>query len=207
MNLRYLGHSCFLITAKDGTRVLTDPYGDIGYSLPHIRCDAVTVSHSHYDHANVHAVECDRVITGGACTVGGIKISSARSFHDDVRGAKRGINTIFFFEADGVCLAHLGDLGEGIHEELLSVLRRADVILIPVGGNYTIDGKAAAAYVNALGPSYAVPMHFKTDDLNIDIGGAEEFLRAVKYPVQTAKSGVELAATHQTQIILMEKEV
>lgn len=210
MNLTYFGHSCFLLTDEGGTRILTDPYGDIGYALPHIRCDAVTVSHGHYDHANVGAVDCGRVITGGSCTVGAISVTSAASFHDDAEGRKRGANTIFAFEADGVRVVHLGDLGEPVSEARLSSIGRADALLIPVGGRYTIDGETAAEYVRRLAPAVVIPMHYKTKDLQIDIASEEQFLRAAALPVRRIGSEYRIEkgnGREATQIIRMEKAI
>lgn len=207
MNLRYFGHSCFLLTSDDKTRILCDPYGDIGYPLPAVDCDAVTVSHAHYDHANLGGVPCQSVLPPQGGKVGGITVRAEPSFHDEAGGAKRGGNIIYFFEADGVCVAHLGDLGEPVGEKRLASLRGADVLLIPVGGNYTIDAKTAAAYVDALRPAYVIPMHYKTAKLKIDIEGVEPFLRSVScYPIRRVGSEFRPDRTHGgTQIIVMER--
>ena len=177
MNIRYLGHSSFLLTSARGTRIVTDPYGGIGYPFPVVSADIVTVSHSHFDHNHTSAVLAHPVVYDrpGRYELGGVQIEGFRRFHDDVQGKKRGENIIFRFLIDGLAVCHMGDIGELCSPEVIRGLAPVDVLLLPVGGNYTVDGQGAKAYVDALHPQIVIPMHFKTDRLNIDIGPVEGF--------------------------------
>lgn len=136
MKIRYLGHSCFVLTESTGTTIVTDPYGDIGYSMPSVKADAVTVSHGHYDHNNVGAVSGNPVVFDeeGTYEIGGVDITAIKSYHDDENGAKRGENLIFKFRMDGLEVCHLGDLGEECSSALIETLLPVHVLLIPVGG-------------------------------------------------------------------------
>ncbi len=214
MQINYLGHSCFLLTTKAGTRVVTDPYGDIGYPMPSLSADFVTVSHDHYDHCNVAAVGGDPVVyrrAGESKAGADLAISAFASFHDDAAGRLRGRNLIFSFTADGVRVVHLGDLGEPDAPRVKEFVRGADVLLIPVGGRYTIDAAQAAQYVRALRPPVVIPMHYKTPDLNIGIAGLEEFLAYFAgkegYTVRNMREFIAGTAAQDaaTQIITLER--
>ena len=177
MKIRYLGHSCFQLTESTGTSIVCDPYGDVGFALPPVRADAVTVSHSHYDHNNAGAVEDNPVVFDkeGQYELGGVTITAIKCWHDDNEGAKRGENLIFKIRMDGVEVCHLGDLGEKCSASLIEALLPVHVLLVPVGGTYTIDAKEAKEYVDRIMPSVVIPMHYKTKGLNIDIDKVDEF--------------------------------
>lgn len=179
MKIRYLGHSSFAITSSGGETLVTDPYDSaIGFEMPRVSAQAVTLSHYHYDHANVAAVGGKPRVFEGAQSfkAGDFRVSGIKSFHDDARGAKRGENVIFTIEVDGVKICHLGDLGEKFSEERVRSIGKPDVLLIPVGGNYTIDGDEAAKYSKAVAPGIIIPMHYKAPALTIDIEGNGKFL-------------------------------
>lgn len=171
MKIRYLGHSCFLLTESTGTSIVTDPYGDVGFEMPSVTADVVTISHDHYDHNNDKAVGGNPVIIKeeGNYEIGGVGITAIKSYHDDENGAKRGENLIFKFRMDGLEICHLGDIGEECSSSLLEMLLPVHVLLIPVGGTYTIDAEQAKEYVDRIMPSVVVPMHYKTKGLNLDI--------------------------------------
>ena len=179
MKIKYLGHSCFKLTESTGTSVVCDPYSsDIGFELPEVSADAVTVSHRHFDHDNVKAVGGKPMLIyeESSYDLPGVEINAVKSFHDGVRGKKRGENVIFKFRMDGIDVCHLGDLGEACTTELLELILPVDVLLIPVGGNYTIDAETAKDYVDRLMPEIVIPMHYKTKDCKIDIDKVDEFL-------------------------------
>lgn len=207
MKIQYLGHSSFLLTFEGGARVVTDPFGDVGFFMPHVQADAVSVSHGHYDHCNTAAVRAPLVLSAaGEYEVKGVKISAVERYHDEVRGKKRGTNLVFRFVGDGLSLVHLGDLGEPCCEETLRAIGRADVLFLPVGGNYTIGAREAKAYVDALAPAVVIPMHYKVKGLQIDIAGVGPFLSLFQ---STEQAGKEITLTPETlgagRIIVMER--
>jgi len=174
------GHSMFLFEDSQGRRVVTDPYQEIGYGLPDVSANIVTVSHDHFDHNNVSLVkgEPEVVRKPGLTTANGISFEGISSFHDDVGGAKRGKNIIFKWQMDGLSIAHLGDFGQSsLTQEQLDKLRNIDILLIPVGGNYTIDAAKAKEFVAQLNPRIVIPMHYKRPELQIDIQPVDNFLR------------------------------
>ena len=206
MKIQYAGHSSFLLTFEDGTRVVTDPFGDVGIPMPDLSADAVTVSHAHYDHNNVSGVHAPIVLSReGEFTVGGVHISAVGCFHDEVHGAKRGRSLAFRFEAEGISVLHCGDLGEPCSAETVQRLGRADVLLIPVGGNYTIDALEAKRYVDALQPAVAIPMHYKVRGLTVDIAAPERFLSLFSDVVRTDSLTLRERPRGDTKIVFMER--
>lgn len=178
MKIQYLGHSSFKLTESTGTSVVTDPYDpSVGISMPEVSADAVTISHHHYDHDNYKAVGGNpRVIDRETSyDLPGVEINAVGSFHDDEGGKKRGENIIFKFRMDGLDICHLGDLGEPCSAELIEKILPVDVLMIPVGGNYTIDAETAKDYIDRIMPEVVIPMHYKVKDLKIDIAKLDEF--------------------------------
>ncbi len=180
MKIRYLGHSSFKLTESTGISVVTDPYDDsVGYTYPAVSADAVTVSHRHYDHDAVKKVVGNPVVLDGETAYilkDSVEISSIKSFHDEVRGKKRGENIIFKFRMDGLDICHLGDLGEDCSSDLIEMILPVNVLLIPVGGNYTIDAKMAKEYVDRIMPDIVIPMHYRQKGCRIDIDKVDDFL-------------------------------
>ena len=180
MNIRWLGHSCFLFTAQNGLRVLTDPYDDsVGYPVPRKETDIVTVSHHHHDHDSVQVLpgKPQIVDTEGRHNISGLEIQGFPTFHDEVQGAKRGNNILFAFTMDGVRVIHLGDLGHLLSADLLAQIGQVDVVCVPIGGFYTIDAQQAYQVVEQLKPKVVLPMHYKLDDRNsYPIEGIDRFL-------------------------------
>lgn len=165
MKLTYIGHSCFCMTAQDGTRVITDPYDEsVGIAMPPLDAELITMSHGHHDHScEERIVGAPRIVRGvEQARVGGVATRAFASWHDDARGAKRGENHIRVFEIDGLTVVHMGDQGCMPAPEIISAITGADVMLIPVGGFYTVDAAGAQAIIDAAKPRLVVPMHFLT---------------------------------------------
>ena len=167
MRIKWLGHACFLITSKDGTKIIIDPYsvgGGIDYPPIYESADVVLVSHGHGDHSNVSAVRGEpEVIKGsGIKTAKGIQFKSVATYHDDSRGKQRGANSVFCFNLDDIMLCHLGDLGHVLDTEQVREIGGVDVLFIPVGGFYTIDAGEAGIVCEQLAPKIVIPMHYKT---------------------------------------------
>ncbi len=193
MKIRYLGHSCFEITSKTGKKWITDPYTGVGYELPTgLNADVVTLSHGHFDHNYVQAVSTKVVVNEvGEYAVGGFQVQGISSYHDEKQGTLRGNNIIFKMILDGLTLCHMGDIGELCNEELAKRIGKVDVLLIPVGGTYTVDGAGAMEYVCRLQPKLVIPMHYKPADGSLDIAGIEPFLsRCKKEEIFCAAEGV-----------------
>ena len=173
VTLRWFGHAFFLVTSAQGVRVALDPFTDIGYPMPEVAADVVTVSHEHGDHNGADALAGSPAILRGL-KVGGadwnsisyrmkdVRITALPAYHDDVRGRARGLNTIFIVETGGLRLAHLSDIGHTLSDATLKAMRRIDVLLIPVGGNFSIDGRQAKEIMTRLRPRITIPIHYKT---------------------------------------------
>ena len=209
MKVKWLGHASFLITSDTGTRIITDPYargehltyGDINESA-----DIVTVSHEHGDHSNVSAVRGNPEAIRGTAKVKGIELKGIPTYHDNTGGSQRGKNTVFCFEVDGVRVCHLGDLGHPLSDEQAAGLGTVDILIIPVGGNYTIDAKAASQVCDKLKPKVIIPMHFKNDKCTFPIAGVDEFLQGKEGVSRLDTSEVEfkqgeLPATTKTVVL------
>ncbi len=215
MKIRYLGHSCFLLTESTGTSVVCDPYGEgVGFSMPPVKADAVTVSHHHFDHDNVKAVGGNPVILDReqGYELPGVQINAVKSFHDGEGGKLRGENVIFKFRMDGLDVCHLGDLGEDCSPELIEAILPVNVLLIPVGGNYTIDAPMAKEYIDRIMPDAVIPMHYRTKGCAIDIEKVDGFVSLFdgeNAEVEEAGEEIELSredtGNGKTKIIIMNR--
>jgi L-ascorbate metabolism protein UlaG (beta-lactamase superfamily) len=212
MRVKWLGHACFLITSKDGFRVITDPYavgGGINYSPIKETADVVVVSHGHDDHSNVSAVQGKpEVVKGnGIKTAKGVQFRGIATYHDATYGGQRGPNTSFCFIIDDIKLCHLGDLGHVLSREQVSEIGAVDILFVPVGGFFTIDASAASQVCDQLEPKIIIPMHFKTPKCAYSIADVEDFLKGKKNVRRIENTEVdfepeELPAT--TDIMLLQ---
>lgn len=183
MDIKWYGHSCFLITDKAGVRLLCDPPdAKVGYAIPKIACDAVTSSHAHRDHNNFDLAAGNpvRITEPSVYQVGDMRITGVQTYHDDAQGEKRGGNIVFIVEADGMRLVHAGDIGAMPDEQTLAEIGLADVLFVPVGGVYTIDAAGARKLANLLKPKVVIPMHYKTEAISFELDGIAPFLSSVK---------------------------
>ncbi len=180
MKIKWLGHASFMITAETGTKIITDPYvtaENLNYGEIKESADIVTVSHEHGDHSNVSAVRGNPEVVRGTAKVKGIEFKGIPTYHDDAEGKLRGNNTILYFEVDGIRVCHLGDLGHPLSDKQATELGSVDILLIPVGGFYTIDAKVASQLCDRLKPKVIIPMHFRNDKCTFPIAGVDEFLQ------------------------------
>jgi L-ascorbate metabolism protein UlaG (beta-lactamase superfamily) len=214
MKIRWLGHASFEITTKGGTVVVTDPYEDsIGISMPQVSADVITVSHGHFDHAAVSEVGGNpRVIDSAA---GGqfkdVKVTGISTAHDESGGSKRGKNIVFIIEAkddaDTIRLCHMGDLGHTLDAATAAKLKNVDVLMLPVGGTYTIDSSGATKVVEQVTPGIAIPMHYRIPGLTLDISGVDGFLGNKKNVVRQRELNVarkDIPAP--TRIVVLEPQ-
>lgn len=195
MEIKYLGHSCFFITSKDGLRIVTDPYSKvIKYNLPEIEADIIIQSHSHYDHNAVSR------IMGAPKVVSGtqkhnveyelnfpeinqtITFKGILSYHDVSAGKNKGTSTIFLWTLDNIRFCFLGDIGCLPDENIIRQIGKVDVLFIPVGGVSTINSSEASMLINRLTPLAVFPMHYNTpviDNLKIADESLDDFLSKV----------------------------
>jgi L-ascorbate metabolism protein UlaG (beta-lactamase superfamily) len=184
MRLTYFGHSSFLVETADGTRVILDPYrhgafdGAVGYAPIDEKAEVVVASHEHDDHGACDTIPGDPLIlvhptseTIGSLTITGVDVS-----HDESGGSERGKNTIAVLDDGDVRLVHLGDLGHTLDSATIEALGRVDILLVPVGGFFTIDHQQAAEVVGSLSPRIVVPMHYKTTAVDFPISPVDPFL-------------------------------
>ncbi|KRQ87765.1 metal-dependent hydrolase [Caloramator mitchellensis] len=178
MRIKWLGHSCFKITNSKGIRILTDPFDDnVGYHLPQVETDIVTMSHQHFDHNFVDCVKGNFEVVNkvGNFYVKDINITGVHTYHDEEGGKKRGDNIVYVFETDGMRICHLGDLGHILTPAQVEMISKVDILLIPVGGIYTLDAEKAKEIVSILRPKIVIPMHFKTDVLKFNLDPVDNF--------------------------------
>lgn len=193
MILKYMGHSFFTLTSERGTVVATDPYGDF-YQYPkrRITADICTVSHHHNDHDGIACLTSTPQIIdtpGVHRTEAGVRITGIPTSHDHHGGGHRGTNTVFIIDMDGLRIAHAGDLGCPPDAALAREIGRLDVLLLPVGGHYTIDGAEALQTIQLLRPKMTVPMHYRTEyNPTMPIAPLDDFLKTVGMNPKTARS-------------------
>ena len=190
--------------------ILTDPYPpDLGYSLGEPTARIVTVSHQHPSHAYVQGVGGEpRLVTGpGEYEVSGILIIGMATFHDAERGGKRGKNTVYLMEVDGVSICHLGDLGHVLTAGQVEEIGDVDVLLLPVGGVSTIDAAMAKEIIRQLNPKVVVPMHYKTPALSRQLEPVDDFFKEMG--IERPDSQLKLSLTKSnlpvgTQVFLLD---
>lgn len=189
--IRWFGQSFFQIEAPSGKKIVTDPHQIPAFGRNLVAADIVTISHDHNDHNVLEVIEnpkSARIFHGIKQTkgrtdwervdekVGAIRVRNVSSYHDNENGFSRGKNSIFVFEVDGLTICHLGDIGHELNDDAIKILGKIDILMIPVGGTYTINGEQAKRIVEKIKPRLHIfPMHYGVpiyDDLN----GPDEFL-------------------------------
>lgn len=195
MRIKWLGHSCFKITSGKGIRIVTDPFDDnVGYKLPAVETDIVTISHGHYDHNFVDCVKGNFQVVSkvGNFYVKDIPIMGIHTYHDEEQGIKRGSNIVYTFEIDGMKLCHLGDLGHALTPSQVEIIGKVDILLIPVGGVYTINSETALNVVQQINPSIIIPMHYKTAALKFNLDGLESFIANFENVIKPSSQVLEI---------------
>ena len=185
--ITWAGQSCFEISvanAKDSTaNIVIDPFDEkIGLKLPNMTADLVLVTHDHSDNSNVKGVKGEPfVIDGpGEYEIKGIFVQGIDSFHDDAHGKERGKNTIFTIETEHIRFCHLGDFGQKeLTEEQVEQIGTVDILMIPVGGSYTITSAEAIKIIGQIEPKMVIPMHYALPKLTVELEGVEKFLKAM----------------------------
>lgn len=214
MDITSLGHSSFRLRGKTAT-VVMDPFDSdmVGLKFPkHTQADIVTVSHEHKDHNTVSVVEGNPYIVNGPgeYEIKGVGIVGHGCYHDEENGASRGRNTIYRIEIDGISIVHLGDVGHALSAGQIDDLDGVDILLVPVGGVYTIDSIQAAAITNEIEPSIVIPMHYARPDLNQkSFSGLSEVSAFLKEIGKEATPQPKLSVTRdklpeEMQVVILE---
>jgi L-ascorbate metabolism protein UlaG (beta-lactamase superfamily) len=215
MKIKWYGHAAFRITSDAGMRIIFDPYvagsyGDqLTYGKIEDQADLVLTSHSHPDHNGTGDLlpGFDLVNTAGETTLKGISIKGIPTCHDACRGKERGLNLVFCLEIDGLRVCHLGDLGHILSDREVREVIPVDILLLPVGGFYTINSKEAGVVAEKLAPSIVIPMHYRTARCTFPIMTVDDFLKGKKGVKRPGVS--EIAVTRETlpperEIVVLE---
>ena len=209
MIISWYGHSCFKIVNQGGhLTIITDPFDkSIGLNPPRGNADVVTVSHDHYDHNNVKTISGNPFVVNGPgeYEIKGIKIIGCASFHDPEQGRQRGSNTIYLMEIDKIRLCHLGDFGqEKLTDQQVEILGQVDILMTPVGGVYTINGRQSVRVAEQLEPHLIIPVHYKLPHLKLEIAGLDDFLKELGL---NKKPAVEKLTLKKKDLVGREMEV
>lgn len=205
--MRWLGHASFYLESPQGVRLVTDPYGpDVSPAAPEVVADVVTISHEHYDHNYLGGIKGNPEIwrglkQGGADwekvdkTYKDVHAFTIPSYHDEVKGAKRGKNAIFVLDIGKLRVVHMGDLGHLLDDEQIKRMGLVDVLLIPVGGNFTIDAGEAWRIIERVKPRVVVPMHYLTEGMkDFPIAGLNSFISGHTNVRYWSKEKVDLSS-------------
>lgn len=209
MEITWYGQACFRLRSRS-LAVVTDPYSpEIGLKLPRLTATIVTVSHQHGDHNYVEAVKgAPFIISGpGEYEIEGIFVIGVSTYHDTKQGEERGKNTAYLIEFEGLTICHLGDLGHVLTQEQVEQLNNVDILLIPVGGKYTLNGAKAAEVVGLLEPKIVIPMHYKIPGLDVQLEGVSRFLKelAVEPPQKLEQLTISKSQLpDETRVVLLE---
>ena len=180
MDIKWLGHSCFVLTSNSGVRLLMDPCDpQVGYSLEPVEVDGVTCSHDHYDHNASRTINGNfksALARNGRFEFRGIPFYGLSTYHDDVNGAKRGMNTMYRFTAEGITLCHCGDLGAIPNHKVLNAIREVDFLFLPIGGVYTMELPEVRRFIEEVNPRIIVPMHYRVGGLTLPVADIDGFL-------------------------------
>ncbi len=186
MEIKYIGHSSFFIKTKTA-KIVTDPFNPqmTGLKYPKQDADIVTVSHHHSDHNYVEGVKEGALVIDwpGEFEKNEVRINGYQTYHDKKQGEERGLNTIFKFESENMSIVHCGDLGHNLDQSTVETIGNVDILLIPVGGFFTINAEEAVKVINDVEPSIVIPMHYNNSEMNQEQFGnlqpLETFLKEI----------------------------
>lgn len=183
--IRWYGHNCFRIRAREGA-IVTDPIDrSSGFAMPKVTADVVTISHPHDNHNSLRQIREEpsyQVVEGpGEYEIHDVLITGIRTYHDTQRGSERGYNTVYLIEVEGMTICHLGDLGHSLNQEQSEALGNADIVLIPAGGDNTnvIDPTVAAEIIGQIEPKVVIPMQYAAGGGDQNLGTLEAFCKAL----------------------------
>lgn len=215
MKISFLGHSCFRLRSKQGI-VIIDPFDDyVGFSLSRRKADIVCCTHQHKDHCDLSKIKGKPFLieAPGEYEVGGIQVMGTKLYHDDKKGEKRGKITAYVVKIGGVKVCHLGDLGHELSEKQVDQIGEVDVLILPVGGEFTIGPKTAVKVMGQIEPRVVIPMHYKTkhhSDKFLKLAQLDEFLKEADMEGVTLKKDEykvrSSSLPEETQLIILKNQ-
>lgn len=210
MDIKYIGHASFLIKGKEAT-VITDPFDPkmVGLKFPTFSADIITISHQHGDH------NCSQLVSGNPLVImyageyekQGVRITGISVFHDNKQGLERGKNILYKIEIDDIAILHCGDLGHQLSDEVVEELGSIDVLMVPVGGVYTIDARGACEIVQHIEPSIVIPMHYHDSRLNSETFGSLSTVNDFIHAMGVAQAAPEKKLTIKKETLTEETKV
>ena len=215
MKIQFLGHASFLLTTSADTRIVTDPFdpekskGALKYRPFKESADIVTLSHDHFDHGAANILTGNPILIrgNGKFVAREVEFLGVETYHDESHGGERGRNTVFVISVDGLRIAHMGDLGHILNADQAAEIGSVDVVLIPVGGYYTIDASQAAKIANQIAAKIVIPMHYKNDKCDFPIASVDEFLKDKSNVTYQGDSVIEVTKENlppKQQIIVLD---
>ncbi len=185
--ITFAGQSCFQISVSNSKEhsadIVIDPFDEsLGLKVPNFSADILLVTHQHHDHNNTKAVKGQPfLIQGpGEYEVKEVFVQGIPSFHDDKEGKERGPNTIYTIEAEDMKFCHLGDLGQKqLTNEQLEKIGNVDILMIPVGGTYTLSSAESQKIISQIEPLVVIPMHYSLPKLKMDLEDVNKFLKVM----------------------------
>jgi L-ascorbate metabolism protein UlaG (beta-lactamase superfamily) len=207
MLIQWYGHASFQIDTKAG-KIITDPFNEeLGYPMFPRNADVVTVSHQHWDHNHVETVSgSPQIISApGSYQWEGMTIQGFPAFHDKNSGKNRGSNIVYKIDAEDMTLLHLGDLGHSLSQKIVEEIGSVDILMIPVGGKFTVGAEEAYDIVTLLRPRIVIPMHFQTPHLSFRLAPVEEFTSKFEKILKLPRLEVSLQdLPDDTQIMVLD---
>ena len=209
MEITWHGHACFRLRNR-GISIVADPYDrSVGYRLPRLRSDVVTVSHQHPAHNQIKAVRGVRkVLDGpGEYEVQGVFITGIATYHSRKKGEQSESNSVFLFEFEGVSVCHQGSLGHPLTQDQSEFLSDVSALLVPVGGGTTLDAARAAEVISQIEPRIVIPMRYKTPETTVRLDPVSRFLKEMGLPRPVPVRSLKVTAQslpQDTQVVLME---
>ena len=218
MIIQWLGRSCFKVQTKNGSdesTIVIDPFEDntSGLKMPRIQADILLMTHNHHDHNNAAAIKGEpfTIVNPGEYEFHGVFVYGIPAFHDDKQGQERGLTNVYKIITEEISIVHLGDLGQTLSDEQLERLGNVDILMIPVGGKYTINSEKANEVISQLEPRFVIPMHYKMDGEKASPDEAldtlDKFLKSSGLPSEKMEkfkiSKKDLVSQAETKIITL----
>jgi len=206
LQITYYGRACFVVEGSSGIRLMIDPFNEkLGYPVPNVPVDAAVVTHGHGDHNAVEVLPGAPAVFRSPGTFKNVRITGREFNHDDQGGKLRGKTWVYLIEIDGWRIVHMGDIGEVPPPEALDIFRGADVLMIPVGGYYTVEPEQAVKLARMLAPGYIIPMHYRITGKEVGVVGVDKFLSGWDGPVERRASQVTLTSRPAASTVLQMK--